>query len=180
MARYKEKRHYEKWRVSYLKKLNRFVRKGHDIVYMDETGFAPGTNRSHAYSPKGSRIYGDVDSQSRPRTSLIGGYLKGKLIAPVLFKGNCNTQAMNVWLKHHLLPELKPGSVIVMDNASFHKSQETRDILKNAGHFVLFMPPYSPHLNPIEKLWANIKQAWKYQINGSLEDILISRKYIWN
>ena len=129
MGRYKEKKHYENWRVSYLKKLDRFMRGGHDIVYMDETGFAPGTSRCHGYSLKGKRIYDDVDSQSRPRTSLIGGYRNSKLIAPVLFNGNCNTATTNVWLKDHLLPELKPGSVIVMDNAAFHKSQETRDII---------------------------------------------------
>lgn len=180
MGRYKEKRHYENWRVSYLKTLDRFTRKGHDIVYMDETGFAPGTSRGHGYSHTGQRIYGDVDSQSRPRTSLIGGYRNGKLIAPVLFNGNCNTDTTNVWLKAHLLPVLKPDSVIVMDNASFHKSQETRDIIKAAGCFVLFLPPYSPHLNPIEKLWANIKRAWRYENTQPLENILISSNYIWN
>ncbi len=131
MGRYKEKRHYtlwgtsENWRRSYLKKLDRFTRKGHDIVYMDETGFAPGTNRSHGYSAVGKRIYGDVDSAKRPRTSLIGGYKDGKLIAPVLFDGTCNTLIFNAWLEDHLLPVLKPGSVIVMDNATFHKSAET-------------------------------------------------------
>lgn len=180
MARYKEKVRYENWRRTYLKKLDRFIRKGCDIVYMDETGFAPGTSRSHGYSVKGQRIYGDIDSNRRPRTSLIGGYRNGKLIAPVLFDGNCNTGIMNVWLKDHLLPALKPGSVIVMDNATFHKSQETRNIIKNAGCFVLFLPPYSPHLNPIEKLWANIKQAWKYEPAHALHNVLISRKYIWN
>lgn len=180
MARYKEKKHYEKWRVSYLKKLDRFTRKGHDIVYMDETGFAPGTSRSHGYSAKGARIYGDVDSQKRPRTSLIGGYRNGKLIAPVLFNGNCNTAVTNIWLKDHLLPELRSGSVIVMDNAAFHKSIETRDIIKAAGCFVLFLPPYSPHLNPIEKLWANIKRAWKYETTHSLNNILVSLDFIWN
>ena len=180
MGRYKEKRHYENWRVSYLKKLDRFTRKGHDIVYMDETGFAPGTNRSHGYSQKGLRIYGEIDSNKRPRTSLIGGYRNSKLIAPVLFNGNCNTEVTNVWLKDHLLPELKHGSVIVMDNAAFHKSQETRDIIKDAGCFVLFLPPYSPHLNPIEKLWANIKRAWKYDPRNSLNNILTSCDFIWN
>jgi len=94
--------------------------------------------------------------------------------------GNCNVQTTNAWLRDHLLPELKKGSVIVMDNASFHKSQETRDIIKAAGCFVLFLPPYSPHLNPIEKLWANIKQAWKYDLSNSLENILVSSDFIWN
>ena len=101
-----------------------------------------------SYSVKGSRIYGNVDSNRRPRTSLIGGYRDNKLIVPVLFNGNCNTNTMNVWLKDHLLPELNPGSVIIMDNAAFHKSQETRDIIKESGCFVLFLPPYSPTPEP--------------------------------
>lgn len=63
MGRYKEKGHYENWRRSYLKRLDRHKRKDRDIVYVDETGFAPGTNRSHAYSLKGQRVYGDVDSE---------------------------------------------------------------------------------------------------------------------
>jgi len=72
MARYKEYKNYVKWTKSYLTKLERFKRGGHKIVYMDETGFAPGTSRAHGYSAKGRRIYGHVDSQTRPRTSLIG------------------------------------------------------------------------------------------------------------
>ncbi len=67
-----------------------------------------------------------------------------------------------------------------MDNASFHKSQETKEIIKKAGCFVLFLTPYSLHLNPIEKLWANIKRAWKYDIRNSIENILVSSNYIWN
>lgn len=180
MARYKEHKNYVKWTRSYLEKLERFKRKNHDIIYMDETGFAPGTSRTHGYGIVGKRLYGDVDSAKRPRTSLIGGYLNNKLIAPILFDGNCNTLMINLWLKDHILPTLKKGSVIVMDNASFHKSQETRDIIKDAECFVLFLPPYSPHLNPIEKLWANIKQSWKYEPSGELDRILISSDFKWN
>jgi transposase len=87
---------------------------------------------------------------------------------------------INLWLKEYILPTLKKGDVIVMDNTSFHKSQETRDIIKNAECFVLFLSPYSPHLYPVEKLWANIKQAWKYEISRELDRILISSDFIWN
>ena len=116
----------------------------------------------------------------RLRLDFVFVYRNGKLIAPVLFSGNCNTCVTNIWLKDHLLPELRSGSVIVMDNAAFHKSIETRDIIKAVGCFMLFLSPYSPHLNPIEKLWANIKRAWKYETTHSLENILLSRKYLCN
>ena len=180
MARYKEAKDYDNWRRSYLKKLHRFQAKGHPIVYIDETGFAPTCHRDYAYGPVGQRIYGDVGSARRPRQSLVGGYCDGKLLAPVLFEGTCNTDLFNTWLQEQLLPVLPPRSVLVMDNATFHKSQETRDVIKAAGHFVLFLPPYSPHLNPIEKLWSNIKTAWKYQTQQNLYTILTSCKYCWN
>jgi transposase len=56
-----------------------------------------------------------------------------------------------MWVKDFLLPELKPGQVLIMDNAAFHKSQETKKLIETAGCRVLFLPPYSPDLNPIEK-----------------------------
>lgn len=62
------------------------------------------------------------------------------------------------WLKDFLVPELKAGRVVIMDNASFHKSQKTRELIEEAGCRLLFLPPYSPDLNPIEIFWANPKK----------------------
>jgi transposase len=67
----------------------------------------------------------------------------------------------NTWLKKICLPELRPNSVLILDNASFHKSKETVEIIEKAGCEVLFLPPYSPDLNPIEKFWANFKRKVK-------------------
>jgi len=63
-----------------------------------------------------------------------------------------------MWLKDFLIPELKPGQVVIMDNATFHKSEESQRLIKNAGCRILFLPPYSPDLNPIEIFWANFKK----------------------
>lgn len=97
---------------------------------MDETGFAPTTSKTHAYSLIATSIYADVDSQTRPRTSLIGGYRNNKLIAPFLLNGNCNTLVVNAWLKDHLLPILKKGSVIVMVSAVFIKHKKQGKLLR--------------------------------------------------
>jgi transposase len=70
-----------------------------------------------------------------------------------------------VWLKQILIPELKPGQVIILDNASFHKSKESLEIIEKAGCEVLFLPPYSPDLNPIEKFWAHFKKRVKEALN---------------
>lgn len=63
-----------------------------------------------------------------------------------------------MWLKDFLIPELKPGQVVIMDNATFHKSEESRKLIEKAGCRILFLPAYSPDLNPIEVFWANFKK----------------------
>jgi len=64
-----------------------------------------------------------------------------------------------LWLKDFLIPELNPGQVVIMDNATFHKSKESLKLIEEAGCKVLFLPPYSPDLNPIEVFLANFKKA---------------------
>lgn len=65
----------------------------------------------------------------------------------------------NFWLRDFLVPELRPGQVVIMDNATFHKSKESLNLIEKAGCKVLFLPPYSPDLNPIEIFWANFKKV---------------------
>jgi transposase len=73
------------------------------------------------------------------------------------FEGTCDTRLFNVWLKQVLIPNLIPGQVLILDNASFHRSTESQKLVETAGCKILFLPPYSPDLNPIEKHWANMK-----------------------
>jgi len=157
-----------------LKKYAKLVLTGRkdDIVYLDETGFQSSTQRDYGWAKTGQRVYGLKSGHQRPRTSCIGALYKGKLIAPFLFQGNTNTTVFNTWLKECLLPLLPKGKVIVMDNAVFHKSKETVELIENAGCSVLFLPPYSPDLNPIEHTWANLKRQWKYlPQNTSLDSL---------
>jgi putative transposase len=177
---YREAKYYEKKKRRFLKGLYKATDEKDDIVFIDETGFEPEAYRSHGRCPKGLRVYGEKPSGKRPRTSLIGGYLNNKLIAPVTFNGTCNAALFNAWLEQHLLPTLTPGSVIVLDNAAFHKSRKTLELIKAAGCKILFLPPYSPHLNPIEKLWGNIKRAWSYASNLTINQFLALGVYIWD
>ncbi len=88
-------------------------------------------------------------------------------MAPFCYKGTCDTRLFNIWLKDFLIPELKAGQVVIMDNATFHKSKETQELIKKSGCRILFLPPYSPDLNPIEKFWANFKKM----VRSNLEKI---------
>ena len=66
-----------------------------------------------------------------------------------------------MWIKDFLFPDLKPGQTVILDNATFHKSEKTKQLIENDGCKVIFLPPYSPDLNPIETFWANLKRKIK-------------------
>lgn len=106
---------------------------------------------------KGSIVYGSISGRRYRRESFVAGKVESKIIAPFCYQGTCNTDLFNLWVERFLVPELKPGQVVIMDNATFHKSQKTKDLITSAKCELLFLPPYSPDLNPIEKFWANLK-----------------------
>ena len=80
-------------------------------------------------------------------------------MAPFMFEGHCNTTVFELYVKHILAPTLEVGMVVVIDNASFHKSKKIRQLIEDVGAKLIFLPPYSPDLNPIEKWWHKIKTA---------------------
>ena len=86
----------------------------------------------------------------------------------MVFNGSCNTNLFNSWVEQSLIKELRPGQVVIMDNASFHKSQKTKELIESVGCKLIFLPPYSTDMNPIEKFWANMKRWIKQQIESFL------------
>ncbi len=108
----------------------------------------------------------------RPRTSLIAARIGTHFDAPMLFEGTTNTAIFNAWLEQELCPKLHHNQVVVMDNAAFHKSAKTRELIENTGATLLFLPPYSPDLNPIECDFAAIKKRRKYNNQLPLEKII--------
>ena len=82
----------------------------------------------------------------------------------MVFNGSCTSEVFNSWVESFLIKELQPGQFVVMDNASFHKSVKTKELIESVGCKVIFLPPYSPDLNPIEKFWANMKRWIKQRM----------------
>lgn len=113
--------------------------------------------RTHGYSKLNQRCGGTHDWQAKGRTNVIGALHKGLLITVCLFQGTVNSDVFHQWVKLDLLKHLPKQSVIVMDNAAFHKREDTLTLLEKAKHTVEFLPPYSPDLNPIEQKWAQAK-----------------------
>ena len=85
-----------------------------------------------------------------------------------LFQTNVDTEIFNSWVIQDLIPKLPINSVVIMDNASFHKGVVMQKAIEDAGHTLLYLPPYSPDLNPIEKKWAQAK-AIRRRVGGTIE-----------
>ena len=140
------------------------------LVFIDESGFAHDMPRLHGYSVKGRRCFGTHDWGAKGRTNIIGALLFGVLLTVSLFQVNVNTEIFNTWVEQDLIPKLPTHSVVIMDNASFHKGAAMKQALEEAGHTLLYLPPYSPDLNPIEKKWAQAK-AMRRRLGGSIESL---------
>ena len=131
-------------------------------VYLDESGFERTSHRAHGWGLQGKKVYGECSGRKRPRTSLISAKQGKKLLVPILFEGSTNATLFNYWLENHLFIELAQDSTIIMDNATFHKTALIRKLIDQAGHTLLFLPPYSPDFNPIEKDFAINKRRRQF------------------
>lgn len=127
------------------------------LIYLDEAGIDRFITRDFARSLKGTRAHDEISGKRYMRESFIAGFLDKKVISPFCFEGACDTDVFNYWLENILLPQVGAGYILVLDNAKFHKSVSTKNLVKKFGCEILFLPPYSPDLNPIEKIWAQIK-----------------------
>ena len=130
---------------------------GYPIVYIDESGFIKDALRTHGYQAKGSRCQGVHDWQGKTVVQAIGALLEGSLLTVCLIAGMVNGAVFKAWLAQDLLPKLTTSCVVVMDNATFHKVDGISELIEKAGHQLLYLPPYSPDLNPIERKWAQVK-----------------------
>ena len=134
------------------------------LVYIDESGIELTICKDRGWGKKSEKLVGKKSGKYYERTNIIAGYVNKESMTPMVFNGSCNTELFNNWVEHFLIKELKVGQVVIMDNASFHKSQRTKELIESVGCRVIFLPPYSPDLNPIEKFWANMKRWIRQQI----------------
>mgnify|MGYP003441220601 FL=1 len=135
------------------------------MVYVDESGIDTSLYREHARAPRGKKIIERVSGRKFARQSIVAARLGDAILAPFRYTGTCDAKLFNFWLKNMLIPKLKPGQIVIMDNASIHKTDATRKLIKEAGCELIFLPPYSPDLNPIEHFWADLKKKLRYIVH---------------
>jgi len=129
-----------------------------DIVWVDESGANEFYTREYGLAPRGVKVYGEVSGKRYKRTNIVSAQCAGEVIAPCIYGWGTKSAWFEVWFEWHLCPELRSGKVVVMDNALFHRKPVLEKIAAFYGLHIMWLPPYSPDLNHIELLWANMKK----------------------
>jgi transposase len=127
------------------------------LVFIDETWASTNMARTHGRSPRGERLRMSVPHGHWKTTTLVAGLGARGVVAPWVLDGPMNGDAFETYVRKVLVLELKRGDIVVMDNLSSHKRPEVRTSIEAAGARLLYLPPYSPDFNPIEKAFAKLK-----------------------
>jgi transposase len=127
------------------------------LVFIDETGSNLGMLRTYARSPVGQRVFDCAPSNYGGPITILGALSLTGLFAMMTVEGGTDTLVFQAYVDQVLVPELRPGQIVVMDNLAAHKAQGVRASIEAAGCFLVFQPPYSPDLNPIELAWSKLK-----------------------
>ncbi len=143
-------------RQAYLEKLEKLP--AELLIYVDETGIDKYLYREYARAPRGQTVIEKISGRRYKRTNIVSGLCQGKWLAPLQYNGTTDSILFEYWFEHCLLPVAPKGSIIILDNATFHKKSQLQALANSFSCSVLFLPPYSPDLNPIENMWAWLKR----------------------
>ena len=128
------------------------------FVFIDETGATTAMTRLSGWAPKGERLVDAAPHGHWKTTTFVAGLRASGIIAPFVLDGPMTGEAFRAYVEQVLAPELEPGDAVVMDNLSPHKVAGVQEAIRAAGASVLYLPSYSPDFNPIEQLFAKLKE----------------------
>jgi len=128
------------------------------LVFVDETWAKTNMTRTHGYAPKGERLVAAAPHGHWHTTTFVGALRSDGMIAPLVIDGAINGDLFRADVGRVLVPELRPGDAVVLDNLGSHTTAGVRGAIEAAGCRLLFLPPYSPDLNPIENAFSKLKR----------------------
>lgn len=128
------------------------------LIFLDESGVTTSMTRLYARALSGQRIHEATPGGHWKIMTILGAISLRGMIATMTIEAATDTEIFLAYVEQVLCPALRPGDVVVMDNLSSHKVSGVSRLIAAAGAEVLYLPPYSPDLNPIEKAWAKLKQ----------------------
>jgi transposase len=141
------------------------------LVFIDETWIKTNMAPLRGWGPKGDRLRAYAPHGRWRTLTFVGALRCDGLTAPCVFDGPINGECFRAYVQQQLIPVLKPGDIVVMDNLGSHKSAVLRQIIRAAGARLWYLPPYSPDLNPIEQTFAKIKHGMRAAQKRTIEDV---------
>jgi transposase len=133
----------------------------HDMIFIDESGANLAMTTNYGRAESGQRVKAPKPFNIGMNFSVIGAISLLGILAMMYIETAVDTNIFSVFIKKLLLSKLKPGQFVIFDNVKFHKAKEIKDLIESRGAKVVFLPPYSPDLSPIEKMWSKIKETLK-------------------
>jgi len=140
------------------------------LVFIDETWIKTNMAPLRGWGPKGERVRAFAPHGHWRTLTFLGALRCDGLTAPCVFDGPINGECFRAYVEQQLVPVLKPGDIVILDNLGSHKSAALRRIIQGIGARLWYLPPYSPDLNPIEQAFAKIKHWMRVAQKRTLED----------
>ena len=141
------------------------------VVVIDETWAKTNMARTHGYAPRGQRLVDTAPHGHWHTTTFIGALRADGFVAPLVVEGAVNGPIFRAYVERVLVPELRPGDVVVMDNLGSHKTAAVRAAIEGAGCELLYLPPYSPDLSPIENAFSKLKRLLRTAATRTVEGL---------
>jgi transposase len=139
------------------------------LIFVDETWAKTNMTRTHGRCPVGQRLVAKVPHGHWKTLTFVAGLRCDGIVAPCVFDQPINARSFLAWVTQFLVPTLRPGDIVVMDNLSSHKAVAVRRAIRDAGAKLFFLPAYSPDLNPIEQAFAQLKTLLRKENARTLE-----------
>jgi len=139
------------------------------LVFIDETGARTNMTRARGRCARNKRLVAKVPHGRWKTLTFIAALRSDRVTAPCVFDGPVNAANFLAYVKQVLVPTLRPGDVVIMDNLRSHKSKAVRAAIRAAGAKLLYLPPYSPDLNPIEQVFAELKALLRQACESTVE-----------
>jgi len=139
------------------------------LVFLDESGFRLGTPPNYGWAPIGDKAPGKATHGAWKTITMIGAIALNGWRGLMTVQAATDREVFKAYVEQVLVPNLRRGDIVVMDNLSAHKDAEAIAAIRRAGADVLFLPPYSPDLNPIEKAWAKLKEILRRTVTLTRE-----------
>ena len=141
------------------------------LVFIDETWASTAMARIRGRAPRGERLHMAIPHGHWKTTTFVAGLRNSGMVAPMVLDGPINGIAFQAYVDQVLVPDLRPGDIVVMDNLGSHKGAAVSAAIEAAGARLLYLPPYSPDLNPIENAFAKLKAMLRKAAERTIEGL---------